>query len=290
MSARAGVIVIALAALAAGCGGQGQTPAHAEIAYINRVNAIEKQLAPPLLAVSRAAAGFAAHSSPSTAAARARARASTRRDAAALAGGLARIQALRGTLAALDAPPAASRLRALILRLVDQQAYLTGQTEKLVTFLPGFTADLRPLPAATVRLERVLSISQAYGAAAVQRVYAEKAAALRQFATSVQAIIHRLRRLAVPQVSQPGYRAQIGSLRGMSVSAGKLAGAIGAGPAPAVSKLLVAFDRAAASNQTGAVRRAQIAAIKAYDAQTTRLNTLAAQAQTERARLAASLP
>jgi hypothetical protein len=285
--ARATVIVTAL--LLAGCGGQSQTRAHTEISYVNRVNAVEKQLGQPLLAVTQAAAAFAAGQRAGSPTGRRGAHQATTREEATLLGALTRIRALRHSLAALNAPPAAARLRTLLLRLADEQAYLTDQTAKLVVFLPRFAADLGPLSPATLRLERALSIGQAYGAAAVQAVYAEKAAALRAFQGAVDAIIRSLRRLPVPRVSQPGYRAQVRSLDGMGVDAGKLAGVIGSGQTAAISGLLIAFDHAAAANQTRGVRTAQIAAVKAYDTQTAEVNRLAARARLERERLAASL-
>ena len=86
------------------------------------------------------------------------------------------------------------------------------------------------------------------------------------------------------------YSAQVRSLKGTSLNAEKLADAIQAGQTAGVSSILAAFDRAAVSNQTLGAQRAEIAAVRAYDTQTEKVNELAAQAEVARQRLAASLP
>ena len=69
------------------------------------------------------------------------------------------------------------------------------------------------------KLERVLSVNQAYGAAAVQEVYAQKAAALRRFAATLSAVLASLGRLRPPSSSQPTYAAEQRSLTRMRASA-----------------------------------------------------------------------
>lgn len=265
----------------AGCGSSNQGPAHRQAAYVTQVNRIESRLAAPLQVVTRTSAQFAVHRTQSARA--------TRAQEAALVAALGRIRQARAQLAALPAPASAAHLRALLLKLAGQQAYLTQQTARLVTFLPAFTAVMRPLAPATVRLERVLAISQANGAAAVQAVYAEKAAALRTFHGSVEGVLARLRRLDPPKVSLPQYRAQIASLTGMARSATRLADVIAGGQTSAAAPLLASFDRAAASAQSRSVQRAQAAAVRGYDAEVARVNTLSADAERERLRLAQTL-
>lgn len=271
-----------VAALAAGgCGSQ--APARGEVAYIRQVNRIESQLVAPLQTVTRTSAEVAGRATQAGAAHRQQA---ARAEAASLAASLARIEAARGRLAALPAPAAAQRLRGLLLRLVDQEAHLTRQTAQLIAFLPAFDAALRPLGPATIRLKRVLAISQAAGAAAVQAVYAEKAAALRAFRATLQGILSRLSRVRPPVVSRPEYRAQVDSLQGMSGAAGRLATAVGAGDSAGIAPQLVAFDRAAAAARSAAEQRSQATADRAYNAQVARVQRLTAAAEDERLRLA----
>ena len=266
---------------AAGCGSHDQDPTRREAAYVTHVNRIESQLVAPLQVVTRASAQFG---SPGT-----HTRRATRAQEAAVLASLQRIRQARAWLRALPAPAAATRLQALLLRLVNQQAYLTQQTARLIIFLPTFSADMRPLGPATVRLERVLGITQASGATAVQAIYGEKAAALRSFHDSMESVLARLRRLHPPTVSLPQYRAQISSLTGMAGAAGRLAVVIASGQTTAVVPLLTSFDRAAVAAQTRTVQRAQAAAVRAYDAQVGRVNSLAIDAERERLRLSKSL-
>jgi hypothetical protein len=278
---------VAAALAAGGCGSQAQAPARREAVYITQVNRIESQLAAPLQAVTRTSAEAANRPVSPGAAQR---QAAARSQAASLAGALARIEALRGRLAGLPAPPAAHHLRGLLLALVDQQASLTRQTAQLIAFLPAFDDALRPLGGATSRLKRVLAISQAYGAAGVQAVYSEKGAALRAFQATLDRILSRLSRLRPPLVSRPEYRAQVDSLQGMSGAAGRLAAAVGAGDTAGIAPQLVAFDQAAAAARSAAEQRSQVAADRAYNAQVGRVQTLAAAAEAERLRLAQTLP
>jgi hypothetical protein len=281
----AGVAVLAALAVG-GCGSQAQPPARRAAAYIGQVNRIESQLAVPLHAVTRTSGATAGRSGQAGVAGR---QAAARTEAASLATSLARIEALRGRLAALPAPAAAHRLRGLLLELVDQQAHLTEETAQLIVFLPVFHDALRPLGPDTVRLRRVLAISQASGAAAVQAVYAEKATALRAFRTALERILSRLSRVRPPVVSRPEYRAQVDSLQGMSGAAGRLAAAVSAADNAGIARQLAAFDRAAAVARSAAEQRSLLAADRAYNAQVARVQTLTAAAEQERLRLAQTL-
>ena len=271
--------------LPAGCGGQhSQRPAVAN--YITQAGRIEAALDTPLTAVTQAGAGFA----------KARGRHARLVDRLAGAGAerillhaSTQIASLRARLAALPAPPPATRLRRLLLERVDLQARLTREVAALVAFVPRFAAALGPLGPATRGLEVSLSQRSAYGAAAVTAAYAAKATALRRFQASVDTVLVRLRRLRPPAVSRPGYRAQVAALVGMSTSAGRLARSIAAGPHGDVSPILAAFDRAAVSTQSVAVQKAQIAAIRSYDAQSGKLDALTRAIDDERLRLSNTL-
>jgi hypothetical protein len=90
-------------------------------------------------------------------------------------------------------------------------------------------------------------------------------------------------------VSKPAYTAELSSLRGMGTSAHRLADKLAGGSPGNVAPLLVAFDKAAFAPHTRSVQKAQIAAIRAYDARSARLSTLSAAISRERLRLATSL-
>lgn len=286
MRAMVGLVVVALLPAIVGCGSAPRTQRTAVAAYLKHVNAVEKQLNAPLVAVSQAGRQFAAEQRAGSQSAGGFLIRAHRR---ALRQALEQIESLGRRLAALSAPPAALRLRALLLRLINQQASLTHQAEQLVDFLPGFGRALRPLVPASRQLERVLGVNSAYGPSAVQSVYAQKAAALRTFQAMLEGVLAQLRRLHPPPVSKPSYQAQFDALEGMSTSAGKLATALTSGNPTSIPQLLTAFDRAATAPQTINSQRAQIAAVKAYNRQSARLRVLAAAADRERLRLANTL-
>jgi hypothetical protein len=277
-------LAAAVTLAAGGCGGSSQREAVST--YVTRIGRIEAALATPLKAVSQAGNQFAqerAAGGSSTGGALAAAHERT------LLRALEQIRGLRAQAAALKTPGAAGRLRALVLELIDRQAAMTREVAQLVVFLPSFNTALAPLGLATRQLEVVLSKQTALGTAAVAAVYSAKAAALRGFKVAVDAVAANLRRLRPPAVSKPTFDSQLRSLQGMSASAGKLANAIGSGPAGNVQPLLLAFDRAATSTHTVAVQKAEIASLRAYDSQDSKLQALAQQIERERLRLSGSL-
>lgn len=278
-------VLAAVVALVAGCGGQSrQRPAAAH--YIKQAARIEAGLASPLAAVTQAGTDFAQaqgrHASVLT-----RLSAGSAEDT--LLRAWRQIESLRRRLAVIPAPAAARHLRSLLLELIDLQARTTREVAMLVAFVPRFARTLQPLGSATRRLELALSQRSAYGASAVAAAYSAKAAALRSFRASVDRVAKRLHRLRPPAVSKPGYRAQLAALAGMSTSAGKLASAVANGPQGNVGRLLTDFDRAALSTQSRAVQKAQIAAVRAYDAQSETMAAVSAAVNRERLRLADTL-
>ena len=277
-----GILGLSLAGALAGCGAHSSSQRTQVASYVSEANRIETALSRPLATVTRVSV-----------------KVSSRRSGLAGAGlaaseqqltqALDQIEAQQGRLAALPAPAPAARLRTLLLDVGTEEAHLTTQLKLLIAFPPRFARVVTPLGPALKQLERTLSVRQAPGAAAVSAVYAAKARALRRFQAVTAGVITRLRRLTPPDVSEPAYRAQLTSLRGMGASAGRLADALASGAPGNVRSLLVDFDRAALATRTLPVQRAQIAAIRAYDAQTRRLSTLSEDVARERLRLVRSL-
>lgn len=292
---RLGLAVVLLALLAGGCGQQQSSQRPAVADYVKQVNTIEAALARPFASVASAGNEFSQEQRSSGGNA-----ASGKQPSAGiltlgpspeqtLQKAWIEIRALRTRLAAVRTPATAERLRALLLELIDGQAAMTRQVAELVAFLPRYSAALGPLGPAIRRLEAVLSQRTAYGAAAVSAVFASKAAALRRFQATTGAILVQLRRLRPPPVSQPGYKSQVIALREMGTSAGRLAAALASGTASNVGPVLAQFDRAAASTETLAVQKAEIAAARAYDARVSALNALSQKIALERLRLSNDL-
>jgi hypothetical protein len=280
---RTTLAAVVLAVLLGGCG-QGSSERTAVASYLSHVNKLERALVHPLSVVTATGGAFAKEQRaggtltnllPSE-------------HEAALLGALGRIKAVRARLAALSTPRPAMHLRSLLLQIIDLQARMTREVSRLVVFLPGFTEALSPLAPATRRLQTALAQRAPSGQAAAV-VYAQQASALRRFHSSVDAIVKRLQRLDPPAVTRSDYQRQIAALKGMSATAKRLAGALTGGPHGNIRQLLVDFDKAAASTQTIAAQKAHIAAVKAYDGQTSRLATLLRAAEEERLRLANNL-
>lgn len=278
-------IVLGVGVLAVGCG-QSTGPRATLAEYIKQVDSVELALRAPLRAVSSAGNRFAieqraVRSSLDETRERERERS--------LIADAAKIAALGRRLAAIDAPPTAQRLRSLLLELNGAQLALTRQVAKMVLYIPQFSVAMTPLEPAIRRLEPALSSSHATGASAVAKVYAAKAAALRRFAASLEHILARLRTLRPPAVSRPGYLAQVAALRGMSSDAETLANALASGRTADLAPILLAFDRASASNQSASAQRAQITAVRAYDSQVETLDRITGEIEVERSRLASTV-
>jgi hypothetical protein len=280
MGVRAIVAGLALAGLLAGCGGHSSSQRPALASYINQINQIEKQLQQPFQAVTNAGSRFA---SSNGAGKGARSAAAVERT---LLGALRQIRTDSRRLAQIPPPPPAVHLHTLLLQLVHGEAGMTTELSRLVGFLPRFSSILSSLTPATAKLQAALRVTQprGFGTAGVTAELAVKAKALHAYEEALFATVTRLRRLTPPALSKPQFVTQIKTLERMQSTAGKLGNAL-AGASPSVPRLLQAFDRAAAGNQTVAAQRAQIAAIKDYNARAARLDTLAKAVEEERLRL-----
>ncbi len=311
--AAGGAAAVLIAVVLAGCGGSSQDAGRRQLAaYLTAVDRMERQLTAPLStvdSVDRQLTATSAHRGTGTAPteqattgqattgqaptgqatvpASSPAVRTPAQQQRALARADAQILAVTARLRALPAPGPAHHLKTLIVTLAARQAALAVQTERLIAFGPGFTSSLRPLGPAVSKLERVLSVNQAYGAAAVQEVYAQKAAALRRFAATLSTVLGSLARLRPPSSSEPTAAAEQRSLTRMRAAALTVAGDLSAGRTTDISGVLKQFDRAAKLPASRSAQQAERRAIRAYDRQVGELSSLAADANRERVRLAA---
>jgi hypothetical protein len=254
--------------LTTGCG-QANGPRTALAQYIARVDGVELALRAPIKDITLAGKQFANEQTSGQNSPRSQARERS------LLAAEKRIATLRAKLAQITAPAEADHLRTRLLALIDSQVSLTRETAKMVIFIPRYGKDLTPLIPAMRRLEPELAAS----------TLAARAAALRRFASILEAILAQLRGLKPPAVSLSGYRSQVLALRGMSGDARRLAGALESRQTAGVQAILQAFDSAAASNQSRAAQEAQIAAVRSYEAQVAQLTRLSQSITTERQRL-----
>jgi hypothetical protein len=266
---RYAVLALALVAVAAGCGGSSKHDAIEN--YIRSVNGVETRMAGPIGQVTQANKDFA--SSQTAPSIHKRLLKSERT-----------MRMLQARLVAIDAPPEAARLKALLLALVGREVELTHEIVQLSAFVPRYQAALKPLVQADSALKKQLAAS-AKGAAATKALNTSKADELDRYSTTLDAAIAAIKPLEPPPVWRPVYATELGALQALESSASALARAIRANDANAVPKLLHRFDAAAVAGQSSAAQKRQIAAVKAYDARIRKIATLARNVEKERVRL-----
>jgi hypothetical protein len=269
------VLVLVLVLALAGCGGSTPHSSRPAVAaYVKRVNKLESNLAAPLKAVTIAGSKL----SSSTSSVNQLQETSLRR-------AVHRIVALRRRLGAIPTPASARPLRILVLLLASGEIDMTNELSRLFAFLPRYGNALRTLSPATAALRTELANKgSGTGNAGAKAVLDAKARALTKYRARLVALETTLRRLVPPQVARPQYQTELHALSGMQSSAAALAQGL-QNASPKVSKLLAAFDRAAVTTQSLPAQRAEIAAVKSYDARVAKLNTLAAQVAEERLKL-----
>jgi hypothetical protein len=256
-------VALVLSFLAAGCGGPSRRTVVAQ--YIDSVNAVEAKLAVPLLTVSRANRDFA------------RGKATTASVVAKLDGSERTIHALARRLAALETPPEAKRLRAMLLGLVAHEVALIREVKELAVFVPLYQHALRPLPPADVALKHELAAKKATVNA--------KAASLEAFGRRAASVEADLRALDPPPASRPAWSRQISTLGGIEADARALAAALRHKRAKVIPVLVHRFDVAASGTRTLSSQRASIAAIHAYNRRIKALNALGTKIGLEETRL-----
>jgi hypothetical protein len=265
--------------------GADQTRSQRLASYARSVNRVEARLAKPYEAVSQVGSAFVTDEARLTRYGTGNAaieRPLERR----LTVALREMLRLRGEVASIRPPRPAARLQPMLLKLVDDESVLTRQLRKMIRFLPGFAQALRSLPPATRKLQSSLAASASGNvSAALDR----KAAALREYRRALAIVLARLRRLRPPAVSLPEYLAQVRSLEALRRTAAGLAFALTRNQSE-IAVELQRFDQAAVAANSKSTQRAEIAAIRAYDARVRELSSLQGQIQAGQERIDAGLP
>jgi hypothetical protein len=266
---RLALAAAAICCLAAACGGKSTAKRDAIATYIVRVDAIEQHLQKPLLDVSKANRDFSGKKTGSAAARRELVRAQ------------ATIRRLAVRLQAVNPPPDAAHLHALLLAFVAREEAIAGEVVQLATFVPAFDATLRELVPVSTAVKSVLATKTAS--------VADKAAALDRYGAALEPIVRQLKALHPPAASRPVWSQQVTTLVSVRAAATALAEALRRNQGAAVPGLLHRLSEAAAGNQTLPTQRAQIAAVVAYNDRVKSLNTLGSKISDEEARLQRSL-
>ena len=213
------------------------------------------------------------------------------------------LQTLETRIANLEAPSQATKLRALLLRLVRQEITATREIGAFLRFLPSFDAVLADLRTASATLaHRVAAATapashkihgtpaqikqaQAAFAAAATKAALDQADAVSAYDAALARETRRLHALSPPPVLKPAYSYQLTSLGRTAAAGARLVAALRAATRTNVPQLSRAFAVASRLSQSTAEQRAEVAAVKAYNARLRAVGTTAAAIHTELVRL-----
>ena len=279
-------------------GSSGSPQRSAVSAYITRVNAIQTTMHAPLAQVMLAYRDF-------TGTGLGPAKQNVVPELAAAA---ATLEKLNRRLAAVPAPQEARKLRTKLLALVAAQTAVTREVEGIAAFSPAFGAELRranranavlgaalrsiPVPKAhNVRgtKKQVLAAQRAYRVRAQAAANAQ-ADVIDAYDVALARVIARLTALRPPRVLAPGYEAQLRAFRATRAAGARLAKGLRSTHRGDLARLGRNFVSASRIAQTTAAQKAQIAAIKRYNARAREISLAAADVQNELVRLQRVLP
>jgi hypothetical protein len=277
-------------------GGHGSPKRNAVASYINTVDGVQQQMRLPLTRVLAAYHDFT------------RSSASTRKSAQELAAATRTLARLRVRIASVEAPPEAKRLHRLMLQLVHQEAVVTTEVQQLAVFTPRYRAALAAYQAAGAGLARalakvktpkphqlwgtraqILKAQRAYSAAAVAAAAAQ-ADAVDAYDAALIPVLRAFRRLHPPKALAPADAAQIRALEATRTTGARLSAGLRSTNRAGVPALGRAFTLASRVSQSVAAQRAEIRAIKAYNARARAITAAAGRVQAEVARLQRTLP
>jgi hypothetical protein len=287
---------VTAAVLASFSGGSSESKSHKEVAaYIVDANKIQSSMTLPFARVRVAFRQFA--SKPTGGVDQARQLAAAERT----------LRTLRRRLSALVAPAPAVKLRRLLIRLAGAEAGIAHEVQGLATFMPMMSADLAasryaatvlgnalaavPYPKATsIRgTPKEIATAKAAYAAKADAAATAQADALTVYEGRVTVVIKRLRSLRPPTVMRPTYQAQLRALVATRGAVTRLAAELrkrDRSRVPQLNRQIKEAARLAASIDT---QRAQIAAIKLYNARVHSTESLQLKIRSEFLRVQAAV-
>lgn len=279
---------VTAAVLASFTGRSSESKAHKQVAaYIDDVNKIQSSMTLPFARVRAAFRQFSVK--PRGGAGQARQLAAAERT----------LRTLRRRLSALGAPAPAVKLRRLLIRLADAEAGIAHEVRGLATFMPMLSADLSASRSAAAALQKALAAvprpqaksvrgsakkiarAKADYAAKADAAAAAQADALTMYEAKVTHVIERLRSLRPPAVMRPTYDAQLRALVATRAAVAHLAAELrkrDRSRVPQLNRRIQVAARLAASINA---QRAQIAAIKLYNARVKSTESLQVEIRSE---------
>jgi hypothetical protein len=191
---------------------------------------------------------------------------------------------------------------------VGSEAEVTTEVASLAHFLPPFEVVLQELHASDVTFSKQLGAvhpptphalkgskqeiakAQAAFAAASTQAAAAQAGVVEAYDARLTRAVSRLRGLDPPPAFTPTFHSQIQSLRATAAAGAHLVAELRKPQRPDVPKLSLAFTKASRESRSLSAQRAEIAAIKAYNARVKAIGTLANAVHSELLRLQQTLP
>jgi hypothetical protein len=293
-------VVAAAAVIAAGLaafsGRSSESKAHKQVvAYIDDANTIQSSMSLPFAHVRAAFQHFA--DKPTGGSDQARQLADAERT----------LRTLRRRLAALPAPAPAVKLRRLLVRLADVETAIAHEVQGLALFMPRLSAYLAESRSTASALGNALAAVTYPKATSVQggpkeiarakAAYAAEAAAaaaaqadaLELYGADVTPVIKRLRSLRPPTVMKPTYEAQLRALVATRAAVTRLAAELRMSDRSRVPELNRRIKEAARLAASIDAQRAQIAAIKLYNARVRSAEALQLEIRSEFLRVQAAV-
>jgi hypothetical protein len=206
-------------------------------------------------------------------------------------------------LVALPAPPAAATLRRLMGQFVAAEEGLATELVELAGFMPRFQGLVGVTTAARSQLGRALAAAvppnahavrgtpkqiaaaKAAYAAASERAELAQADAVGAYDRALALALGQLRTLRPPALMAPAYRTQVQELAATQRAGDALAAVLRTKDLSQVPALSRRFTEASRLTGSLAAQRAEVAAVKAYDARVRAVSTVEVRAQREVARL-----
>ena len=255
----AAVACAAIAAVAAGCGGDDEREGVER--YIEQANAIQREAQPSVAAANQAYAQFS------------KSELSALRADIDLTDAAASIRATRDRLARLAPPPQARALHERLLGVYELNADFADESTRLARYLPAARRALRPLDGIGSRLRARLRAA---------RTPADQAEALDRYARGAYGQYSALRRLDPPPVLLGSHRSQLKRLFDSTRLAEALRDATRARDSKRVARLLLAFRRVNAQARSSRLTKD---AVGAYNERYRSIDVAVAAMQREQTRL-----
>jgi hypothetical protein len=206
-------------------------------------------------------------------------------------------------VAVLPAPPAATRLRLLVLRFVRAEEGVAAELVTLGSFMPRFRdviggtndanaalsgalkAAVPPVAHAVRGTPKQIAAAKKAYAAAVSRAALAQAAAIAAYDAALAVALARLKALQPPAVMAPQYEAEVATLSATRRAGKALSAELQRQNRPNLLELARRFTDASRLSGSLAAQRAEIAAVKAYDARVRAVATAELRVRREVARL-----